>query len=54
MMFLENEDRFITTNLTKNTVLWNKNENEIILTLDDDLSKSLQFDNLNFNKFVQG
>lgn len=53
-MFLQDEDHFLTTDLGKEIKVWNKNNSEIVLNLEDDLSKSLQFDGVNYNKFVQG
>lgn len=54
LMFLQDEDHFLTTDLGKEIKVWNKNNSEIVLNLEDDLSKSLQFDGVNYNKFVQG
>lgn len=44
----------MTSDLGKETKLWDHKNFETIFKLENDLSKSLQFDGVNYNKFVQG
>jgi len=41
ILFLENEDRFLTTDLGKQVRLWNGDSSEQVLALQNDLCKSI-------------